>query len=134
MKTITTYTVLIILAAAISLSSCKKKQEEATTPKVDLVVSAPQENNVFANGDSVKLTATVNSPVDMHGYEWRIVRKADGQVLASDQKHTHGKSITISSYWVNAVTEKTEAQLSISVETDHEGGSTSRSIHIILNN
>ena len=125
--------IICLLAGLLTLASCAKTESSPVLPEIAFNVVAPQPGANYANGDTVQISAAVNSPVDLHGYTWQVVNKSSQEVLASADEHAHGRSLAIHGAWVNNVSESTSATVVLTVEIDHEGHTASKTIDISLN-
>lgn len=123
----------LIVALIIVAAACTKKEQAPPEPTIVIDIQSPVEGAVFASGDTVKLLASISSPVDLHGYEWRIKDKQSGAELKLVTEHAHGRQISISGVYVNTVSAGTQAELEIVAEIDHEGDEARKSLSITLN-
>jgi hypothetical protein len=124
----------LIIALVLLFSSCKKSGETVPEPTIIINIQSPVEGMVLAQGDTLYLNATISSPVEIHGYEWKIKDKANGTDLKWVTEHAHGKNFTISGEYVNQVSAKTEAELEIVVEVNHEGEEARKTVSVTLDN
>lgn len=126
-----TFGLIIVLTTAIT--ACSKGEKSTPEPTITIDILSPAEGTEVQRGDTMLISATVSSPVDLHGYQWRIIDKVSGAELKVASDHSHQKAFTISGNFVNNVTETTTANLEITVEADHEGQQASSIASIILN-
>lgn len=123
----------LILAAFTLYAGCKKTEETTPEPTVTFSVLSPTEGAAIAHGDTLQISATVSSDVELHGYEWKLRSKTDNTELASGESHTHSEQQTVTGTYVNSVSSTTQAELEITVVIDHEGTEKQHKINITLN-
>lgn len=107
------------------ISSCKK--EASTKQDISIDIISPLPNQVFKFGDTVKVIANVNSTEELHGYSL-IIKKLGGGQVKNNYDHEHGTSLTINKFWVSNITTTTEMIADITVELDHDGSTTTKSV------
>lgn len=114
---------LIILLVVTGLTACRKERAgDQPEPTITVNISSPAYESVFHSGDTVYINATVESPVELHGYSWEIRNKSDNSLLASiPHQHTHGKFLSAAGMWISDVTTEITAVFMLKVTVDHEG-------------
>lgn len=120
------YAILVIWL--IGGSACKKRED--ASPTIDISILSPSEQDVFNTGDTLHVHASIKSPVELHGYTWELHNEADNSILASAAEHTHGQTFEINDTWVTNVTENVQAALVFTVEIDHNGNTSSKTVQI----
>lgn len=121
-----------IISAAlvlIALSACQKKDD--TTPdagKVEMNITSPQPGQVFRNGDTVYINATVSYPSELHGYEVKIEDTATGITLYDDDQHVHTDHFVIADKWVGTSAQPATLKLTLITEIDHDGNEARKSL------
>ncbi len=122
--------ILIILVIAITFSACQKK--DTTTPdasKVTINITSPVPAQVFRNGDTMHMVATVSYPSELHGYELKISDSATGNILYDEDEHVHNDHFEINSTWVDTATTAATLKLELTVEVDHAGTEAEKTIY-----
>jgi hypothetical protein len=129
----TKYIILIMAGCLTLAAACKKKTENTPEPTIDINLQSPTAGATYAYGDTVWVKAHVSSPVELHGYEWRIKNKTTNMVAATGDDHIHGKEIDISGYWINDVSATAQMDVEVVVEIDHDGDESEKEISITCN-
>jgi hypothetical protein len=117
-------TALILLS--FTAFSCKKVTTN-TIQDVTIDILSPTPNQQFALGDTIKVIAKVTSNKEIHGYSL-VIKKISGGQVKNNSDHEHGTSLTINKYWVNNLTESSDMIADITVELDHDGSTTTKSV------
>ncbi|MEZ4720400.1 MAG: hypothetical protein R2813_00820 [Flavobacteriales bacterium] len=148
-----TYSIIAVMAlsmAAFTFSSCKKEgcmDETATNydaeakkddgnceyadpePVIKFTISSPEEHSTFNLGETVHISATYETTEEVHGYSIKIINNSDNDdVVFSKEEHAHESPVHIHEEWVNNVTIHSDMTLEISITTDHDGGTETKSI------
>ena len=131
----TRYTRVAAALAGILLfaAGCQKKDDGVKTPPIVINILSPVVNQEYRKGDTLQLNATISSPVDLHGYIWRVNRRGTTTALYAVNEHTHERTFTITGKWAidSAAVAASELDLTITAEIDHEGNEVSKTIPII---
>lgn len=146
----TVYSLTLIIAlifAAAGLQSCKKEgctDEDAINydseadkdddsceyEELTFTVTTPAAGSTFGLGETVHISAMIESTGELHGYEV-IIRNTsdnDAEVLHVEESVDHESMVHIHEEWVNDVTGHSDMELEIIAITDHDGTSES---HIV---
>jgi len=117
--------IITAIAATISITSCQKKEAAIFDPNtVSISISKPTEAQIFMNGDTVFIKAEAAYSSELHGYMLSINNKADSTKVYFDiDKHIHGTSVTVDTFWVNNLSSPTDLKLNFTIEADHDGHS-----------
>lgn len=122
----------ILSLAAFSIlvfASCRKKEDPAPdASQLTVNISSPQPSSVYYLGDTVNISATVTFPASLHGYAVELIDSASGTKLMEMEEHAHGNQFTISQKWVNNVTTATTVQARITVQIDHDGNESQKTV------
>ena len=65
----------------------------------------------------------------LHGYELKIRNKATSEVYLDIDEHLHDSSFDIQTFWVDTLDKNADLIVTITVEADHEGNSSSKEIN-----
>lgn len=123
--------IIITLALITGLWSCKKT-DSSNLPEATINISAPALHATFHKGDTLHIKALANYTLDLHGYNWKLTNTANGDLIASNNGHQHGSSITVDDYWVNTLSTTVDAKLVFTIVIDHEGNIKSAEVPILL--
>lgn len=123
------YISLLTISAAVV--SCKKEDqtEEEYEPAAvpTFTIDTPIENQSFAYGDTIKITGTITSETDMHGYNVRLIDLSTNMNLVDKVYHEHGNSFTFSESKKITVSDTTQMTIIIDAAIDHEGNIATKS-------
>lgn len=114
------------LLALILIAACRKTSE---VPAATLQIMTPVNQQTFAKGDTVQISAYASYVAEMHGYRALIV-SASGDTLLDADEHIHGTTVNISENWVNNSLTAQELKVIVGVEIDHDGHEMSREVII----
>ena len=132
MKNINRYIQFGLIVALGLTGSCKKDDSTAPEPTISIEIQSPTEGAVVEHGETLHISAEVSSPVELHGYEWKIRDKDNGMEIGGGEGHVHNKDFTISAEFTGNVTKVTNAELEIAVIVSHEGEETNKKVNITL--
>lgn len=133
MKNVNRYIKYGLIIALGIVSSCKRDDATAPEPTININIQSPKEGAIVTVGNTLHISAEVNSPVDLHGYEWKIRDKDNGTEIGSGEGHVHEKNFTISADYTGNVTKVTNAELEITVIVSHDGEEANKKVNITLN-
>jgi hypothetical protein len=133
-KNINTILIAVLFtASAVSISSCKRKDDNPTpstpTSTVTFSISSPTEGATFHLGDTVWIKGTAVSINQLHGYALTLTNKTTNAVVLNADDHVHGTTVTLDTFWVNNVADHSDMRLQIDAEIDHEGNKESKTIN-----
>ncbi len=136
-KRISIISITVILGLVTIFISCKKNKEIAPSIEDDtkIEIIEPKVDAEYESGSTVHINAHISSPVALHGYNWQIVDRNGGTILAEDESHKHEKELDIHEHWEWTGTsgERIAARLTITAIIDHDGKTVSESVDFILN-
>ncbi len=116
-----------LLLLSVSIVSCKKEtEEEEPAANAVITINTPNENEVYAYGDTVKITGTIAADAEMHGYNVRLVNLSSGMNILNQGYHEHGSSFIVNESWKNSVSDTTQMKIIIDAAIDHEGNLTTK--------
>lgn len=118
---------LIALLSLTLLDSCKKNEEHANEAIID--ITSPKEGQMFHQGETVNIKATLTGKEILHGWEVVIRKKSDGMVLFEKDLHVHDLTLTIDESWTNNLTDHTDLVLEVFAQLDHDGIKTSKVVN-----
>ncbi|GAA4468850.1 hypothetical protein GCM10023093_27260 [Nemorincola caseinilytica] len=111
-----------IWCCIMTISACKKDHDEDGTPTVvNIAFSAPQAAQVYRNGDTMNIAATVTADGVMHGYELLVTDTATGEVLCNYAEHAHGDRFVVQQAVGLSGATARAMKVDIRVEVDHAG-------------
>lgn len=116
-----------LLPALITLHACKKDEDHGN--EATIVIASPQEGQMFHQGETVPIKATLTGKESLHGWEVQIRKKSDGTVLFQKDAHDHALTFTIDESWANNVTAHTDLVLEVFAQVDHDGAKTSKVVN-----
>jgi hypothetical protein len=132
-KIVNTLLLLIFLASAVTISSCKRKDDNPnpSTPAntVTFSISSPTDGATFHLGDTIWIKGTAVCTNQLHGYAITLTNKTTNTVVLSADDHVHGTTVTLDTFWVNNVADHSDMSLQIDAEIDHEGNKESKIIN-----
>lgn len=105
------------------LYSCQKKNNITDPTKVVIDITSPKAGQVYHKGDSVVISATVNYPSELHGYEVKITDTVTGLILYDVAQHVHNDHFDINYTWTGGLTTTTYLKMEVIAEVDHDGTS-----------
>ncbi len=132
MKDVNRYIKYGLIIALGLVSSCKRDDTTAPEPTISINIQSPTEGAVVTGGNTLHISADVSSPVDLHGYEWKIRNKDDGTEIGGGEGHVHDRTFSISADYTVNVTNVTNAELEITVIVSHDGEEANKKVNIIL--
>jgi hypothetical protein len=123
---------LYIGLTAISLLQACQKDQEAETVKADPIftIPAPQENQVYNYGDTIRINGTITALYDMHGYNVKLYNETTQQFVVNQGYHQHASNFTVSETWKNTVSDTAKLKLTIDAAIDHEGGIATKEVTV----
>lgn len=115
--------IIILLLTTTLFCACQKKDDtEPDASKVTFNITSPTAGQIFHNGDSVKVHATVTFPAEMHGYEIKITDTLTGNVIYDNAQHLHNDHFDIADGYIATGTAAQPAlRLELIAEIDHTG-------------
>lgn len=122
----------MVVAFILTTFSCEKDDSTAPVPTITINIQSPTEGAIVSHGDTLHIRATVTSPVQLHGYEWKLRNKANSTELATSDEHVHELNFSIAGDYINNVTDTINAELEIIVEVDHEGDQATHKVNVTL--
>ena len=121
----------VILSAAImgvlALNSCKKE----VTPTATLTITEPVAADTVPHGDSVHMEGTIVGSGELHGYTLQLTNLTSGQVVYSGSTDNHQNSYAFHEHWPNNVGATSNMRLTLTVNLDHDGNTTSKSVDFV---
>jgi hypothetical protein len=124
----------LVFAAVIlgitALSSCKKD----VTPTATLTIMEPMAMDTVAIGDTVHMEGTVVGSGELHGYSLSLTNLSTGQIVYSGSTDVHQTSYAFDEHWINNVAGVSTMRLSLTVNLDHEGHTTTKSVEFMASN
>ena len=113
---------LSIVVVCTLLCACQKNDNSAPDPsKVTISIQSPAAGQLYRSGDSIRITATVTYPSELHGYEVKVTDSATGLILYDDAEHVHDNHFSIQDIWVNTGTKSSVMKLELIADLDHNG-------------
>lgn len=122
-------TIIFLTLFSTILCACQKKDN--TTPdasKVVINVSSPSSGQVYHNGDSVHINATISYQSELHGYEVKITDTVTGNVIYNKAEHTHNDHFEINDAIQSTGSVPLYLKLEITTEIDHAGNDAERAV------
>lgn len=111
---------LLYIVPAIVLLSCQKKEEQAATPtKATIIINSPATGQVISKGDSVAISADISYVSLMHGYITEIRNLKTGNLVYTNEDHTHGDKLKVAEKWMDTLNEQTDLLLRVIAVIDH---------------
>ncbi len=111
--------ITIFIAIMAGLLSCQKKEEVPLQPdEVKIVVTTPQEGQIYKWGDTVFIRGNISYTGQLHGYIARITDE-QGAILYEGEGHTHGSNLPVNEQWVNMVNKASQLRLELTTVIDH---------------
>jgi hypothetical protein len=111
---------LAALAIVVLINSCKNDDDPIITT-ANISITSPAENAMFEQGTYVRITGSITTEGELHGYEIYIRQKSDNAVVFSFDEHAHGKTFSFDEQWVNKVTTHSDMELEVVAILSHEG-------------
>ena len=109
--------IVVFFAISATLFACKKN----TTAINRINITAPINNATYEYGDTVYLKGTITTDEEMHGYTLLIRTFDDKTPVFDAEKHVHGTTLSIDTFWVNNVAVHTNMELVTTVVVNHIG-------------
>lgn len=117
----------IIAVSIITLFSCKKS-DEVVVPSATISIVEPMLNQIYHQGDTVHIMATINGNTTLHGYDATIVNTANGDTLFNADDHTHATLFDVHEMWVDTFSTAADLRLYIFATINHDGLQESKSV------
>ena len=108
-----------IVCLATFLVSCDNEVIPELNP-VQFQVSQPNDDAVYAYGDTVFIESLITWENELHGYEVFIQQVDNDSVVFSSHAHNDSHQMNIYKIWVNRVKEDCDMKLIIKAYTSHE--------------
>lgn len=115
--------IIILLLIMAGFFSCQKKNNTDPGPsQVSFNITSPVAGQVYHNGDSVRVRATISFPSEMHGYEVKITDTATGNVVYDNAEHVHNDHFDVTGgYVAGGATALPALKMELMAEIDHNG-------------
>jgi hypothetical protein len=121
MKTII-FNLFTVSAIVLLMTACKKEE----TPTATITINEPMANESIANGSSLHVEGSIKGTGELHGYTLVITNKTSGAVIYTGTVNNHSDSYSFHEHWTNNVTSKSNIEVKVEVELDHDGNKTSK--------
>jgi len=123
------YTTGLLLAVALLLQACQKKDNTVATPaQVNISISSPVNGQTFHSSDTVLIKADVSYPTELHGYEIKITDTATGLILFDDAQHVHNDHFSINEQWNDKPSQAATLKMEVIAEVDHDGNTATKTV------
>jgi hypothetical protein len=105
-----------------ALASCKKEDHNhhVSTASGTITVSSPQEQQSFAAGSTINITAKLSANLYLHGYKLSLVT-VEGDTVFTKEEHVHSNEILINEHWKDTLSTPADLKLTITSALNHEG-------------
>lgn len=122
------YIIILLLAAAIA--SCQKDHSSNASPSdVAITITSPTAAQLFHNGDTIHMLATVSYPDELHGYELKITDSNTSVILFDTAQHVHADRFSIDYKWICKDTIAHTMKLQLTTEIDHNGTEAEKTVY-----
>lgn len=112
-----------LLAGCLFLGACQKASNDApaNAANVSMTVRSPQPGTLYRTGDTLRVSADVTYPTELHGYEIDLTDSATGVSIWNVDAHVHDDHFSISEAWVDTLRRPATLLCTLTVEIDHDG-------------
>ncbi len=117
---------MLAFALTLTFDACSKEDNPSNSATIS--ITSPQEGQMFHQGETVAIKATLTGKESLHGWQIVIRKKTDGTVLLDKSAHVHGLTLTVDESWTNDLTEHTDLELEVFAQLDHDGAKTSKTV------
>jgi hypothetical protein len=124
----TIYMITFTLGILFMGISCEKHHDPITAT---LTILEPLPGDTIAAGGALHMHGTVVGSGELHGYSLTLTNLTTNQVVFSGSNANHATSYAFDEHWVNAGGAWSNMRLTLEVELDHDGNSTSKSVDFI---
>lgn len=123
-----------ILVSYISLTACKKDKspiDDSTEdhPTAVITITSPNENDTIQGNFAV--TGTIAGSADLHGYQVTVTNALNDSIVYQNDIDDHVADFTINQAVANPYTVYTPMKLEVVAALDHEGHTTTKTIHFV---
>lgn len=124
--------IIAVILVCIGFSACQKTDGVAPDPaKVTISITSPQPGQLFHNGDTVYINATVNYPSELHGYEVKVTDTTSGFILYDDAEHVHDDHFVIADKWPCTTSQPVGLKLELIADIDHTGDIANKAVSFV---
>ena len=112
-------------------NACENEDQhpDLSTSDISLLINSPTDTQEFEANDTVFISATIDAPIEMHGYEVHLTRLADTVEVLTKDIDLHTNHFTINETYINPGLVHSDMELEIIAMIDHNGQSTSKKVH-----
>ncbi len=119
------YSIAFIAIFALIILSCKKEND---TENPVITIYSPSENETFNSSDSVTIHFKAED-ADLHEVGFTVTKKGTTDTLYNlAASHTHDNPLLVNQKYLIAVTNHTDATLTVQAE-DHNGHKATKSVN-----
>ena len=102
-------------------SSCDK-DENLVERTMEITIISPTSETELSLDETLSIRATISANFELHGYSWKIYPfNNQNNVIAENNKHTHGELISVDDEWENTSIEGKDLILEFTAVADHSG-------------
>lgn len=125
------YIITFTLGVLFVGTSCEKHSAPITAT---LTFLEPQAGDTVIAGEALHMHGTVVGSGELHGYSLTLTNLTTNQVVYSGSNATHQSSYAFDEHWVNMEGATSIMKLSLVVNLDHEGNTTTKSVEFVASN
>ena len=129
MKTLI-FSIFTLSATVLFLAACNKEE----TPTATITFNEPDANASIPNGSTLHVEGTIKGTGELHGYTLSITNKTTGALLHTGSASNHSDTYAFHEHWTNNVTSKSNIEVKVEVELDHDGNKTSETVAVVALN
>jgi hypothetical protein len=111
--------------------SCEKHSEPITAT---VTLLEPQAGDTVMAGEALHMHGTVVGTGELHGYSLTLTNLTTNQVVFSGSNATHQSSYAFDEHWVNMEGVTSNMRLSLVVNLDHDGTTSTKSVEFVASN
>lgn len=113
----------------LAFASCKKEQNQETSTTITL--TSPANGTSFHSGDTILLTGSIASEIELHGYEVKLINVSDSnRTLYAADVHEHATSYALNHSIPLMVMDHSDLELTVTAVVDHDGNTQSKKLNL----
>jgi len=116
---------LCLIMALGFVVSCKKETASATA---DITLMEPLSGDTVPNGEALHMHGTITGSGELHGYTLTLTNVTTNEVVFSGSNTSHQTNYAFDEHWVNNVASISNMKVTVTVELDHDGNTTTKEV------
>jgi hypothetical protein len=119
---------ILLLLSLVIWTGCEKESEPVTAT---LTLIEPTAGDTIPAGEALHMHGTVEGTGELHGYSLTLTNLTTNQVVYSGSNDNHQTSYAFDEHWVNTEGVTSSMRLTLVVNLDHDGTTSSKSVDFV---